>query len=290
MWGCGLRASGRLASATTTFSARKVRAVESASFPLVREDVSFNFSFPSTMITTERLNDTQINTTPAVVLIDTTKKAKQTTWSQPKRHLALIKSWLLRRLLCVSDEMLDEIEEECAVRDAIRENMIVHNVGSGLDAITQCMSDVYESTQYDMANFSNQDCGAPQPSNTVQEIVFGEFEPIQLECELPVVNKQQPHEARVVPKFAAALVTAMRAKFGKLSPSEANRLLIEREYLKVCRDVHVRNVDIEMHRQFVVNAFFTEGITDQLATTRTRLPKWLREAFGSVPIAEPTIC
>jgi len=71
---------------------------------------------------------------------------------------------------------------------------------------------------------------------------------------------------------------------------EANRLLIEREYLKVCRDANVRHCDIEYHRQFVINAYFNEGVTDELSTVRTRLPRWLRAAFGPVPNAAPTVC
>lgn len=96
--------------------------------------------------------------------------------------------------------------------------------------------------------------------------------------------------ALIVPRFTAALVVALRAKFGRLPINEANRLLIEREYLKVCRDMNVRHVDIEYHRQFVINAYFNESVTDHLATVRVRLPRWLRSAFGFTPYAGPTVC
>jgi len=95
---------------------------------------------------------------------------------------------------------------------------------------------------------------------------------------------------QIVPRFAAALTLALRAKFGRMAFHEANRLLIEREYLKVCRDANVRHCDIEYHRQFVINAYFNEGVTDELSTVRTRLPRWLRAAFGPVPNAVPTVC
>jgi len=94
----------------------------------------------------------------------------------------------------------------------------------------------------------------------------------------------------VVPRFAASVVLCLRAKFGNLQATEANRLLIEREYLKVCREGAVRNVDIVAHQQIMLNTYFGEGVLDEQNTVRARAPRWLREAFGSVPRVAPTIC
>jgi len=253
-----------------------------------------------TMNTSKRINE--------VEFFNTTNKAKQSTWSKPKKYASLIKYRMLRWLFCVNDEMLDEIEQECAVRDAIRLQMIEHAEGSGRGAIEQTMRDVYDSTGYDMSNFKHEEmchlsreregvCDEQEPDS--DGIVFGDLPPVKADEEVRVVfgletvgNDSEVNRgtSMVIPKFAAAVVLALRSKLGKLAPSEANRLLIEREYLKVCRDTSVRNVDTIMHQQFVMNAYFTEGIVDQLATTRVRLPKWLREAFVPVPNAEPTIC
>lgn len=256
------------------------------------------------MNTTQQVNEIQF--------FNTTKTAKQSTWSKPKDIFGyLVRFKIMRVLMCVSDEMYYELEQECAVRDAIRTQMVTHTVGTGRDAIMQSMRELYDTTGYDMSDFKNKDMchKSREREGTVETqeeqepdsdgIVFGDLPPVkadeevQIQFGLDTVGKDSEvnkGDAMVVPKFAAAVVLALRAKLGKLSPSEANRLLIEREYLKVCRDTTVRNVDCIMHQQFVMNAYFTEGITDQLATTRVRLPKWLRDAFGTVPNAAPTVC
>lgn len=98
------------------------------------------------------------------------------------------------------------------------------------------------------------------------------------------------NRVRIVPRFVASMVFAMRAKFGRLASTEANRLLIIREYLRVCRDACVRHSDIAHHEQFVINTYFNESLTEEVATVRVRLPRWLRAAFGRTPIAAPTVC
>jgi len=98
------------------------------------------------------------------------------------------------------------------------------------------------------------------------------------------------HVAKVIPRFVAAVTCALRMKFGNMSGSDANRLLIEREYLKLCRETDIRNVDAATHHQWVINTFFNEGVMDHLATTRSRLPKWLAKAMGGSPKPAPTTC
>ncbi len=228
-------------------------------------------------------------------LFDTTTKAKKRdSWSTPKKHWALVKSRLLRFLFCVDDSMLEQIEEESALRDAFREEMTVHTTGSGVDSIVTGIKEIYVNTGYDMSNLSLEDISKTTISSECQtEIVFGDLPPVSVEGVVSLQSTSMcpsDETVKIVPKFVARLVLCLRGKFGRLHITEANRLLIEREYLKVCRDAKVRNVDIEYHRQFVVNTFFNESITDELATTRTRLPKWLREAFCPVQSVEPTIC
>lgn len=146
-----------------------------------------------------------------------------------------------------------------------------------------------------------------EPSNTQEELrqeicrarmnAAGHHAPTPPPRSLPVgreegeaATKECDHTALVIPRFVAAVVTALRVKFGKLGNNEANRLLIEREYLKVCRETDIRNTDIATHQQWVMNTYFNEGIMEQLATTRVRLPGWLRRAFGEPPNAAPTTC
>jgi len=100
----------------------------------------------------------------------------------------------------------------------------------------------------------------------------------------------QHNTVRLIPHFTAQMVLVLRAKFGRLLLNDANRMLIEREYLRACREGSVRYVDIALHQQWVMNAYFNEGVLEELATTRPRVPKWLRNAFGSVPSAPAPVC
>lgn len=98
--------------------------------------------------------------------------------------------------------------------------------------------------------------------------------------------------ALIIPKFAAACALHLRSKLGAMPINEANTLLVQRKYLEVCRRRGVREVDIVLHQQFVVNAVFTEGALDELAITRRRLPKWVMwlDSVVSPDSIHPTAC
>ncbi len=106
----------------------------------------------------------------------------------------------------------------------------------------------------------------------------------------PTVDMFIDNRARIVPKFAAAVVLHLKAKFGALSMDDANVMLIQRDYLKVCREHKVRDVDIASHRQHVLNAYFTEGVLEELALTRTRAPRWMRLLERKSGPSKPVVC
>jgi hypothetical protein len=83
-------------------------------------------------------------------------------------------------------------------------------------------------------------------------------------------------EAKIVPRFAAAVVVHMRSRFGVLAKTEANQLLVQRKYLEICREHRVRDTDAACHLQVVMNAYFTEDVLERLAKTRLRAPSWMR--------------
>lgn len=126
----------------------------------------------------------------------------------------------------------------------------------------------------------------PGSASAVEEQSNSDAEPEQEEEEHVECN----HTARVIPRFVAAVCCALRAKFGNMVGNEANRLLIQREYLKLCRETDIRNVDAATHQQWVMNTFFNEGVMEHLATTRGRLPPWLARAFGTSQVCAPTVC
>jgi len=85
---------------------------------------------------------------------------------------------------------------------------------------------------------------------------------------------------RIVPSFAADMVLLLKSHLGPLSLSDANVLLVNTEYHRVCRGLSVRHVDQAVHRQHVINAFFTEDVFDVVGRTRSRLPRWLGVLLG----------
>jgi hypothetical protein len=103
--------------------------------------------------------------------------------------------------------------------------------------------------------------------------------------ELPTHRK-----VSIMPRFVAALVVVLRTKFGRLGVNEANRLLIEREYLRICREGSVRLCDVAHHSQWVYNAYFNEGVFEEMPLARVRVPSWLRRLIGSSPVVPPQVC
>jgi len=84
-----------------------------------------------------------------------------------------------------------------------------------------------------------------------------------------------PRPLRLFPKFAAACVVELRAKFGALERSNANMLLVQATYLKLCREHRVRHPDVARHRQIVLNEFFRDTQDAQFAYARYNAPRWL---------------
>ncbi len=95
-----------------------------------------------------------------------------------------------------------------------------------------------------------------------------------------------PVRVQIHTAFAADMVVLLRSHIGTAELSQANLLLVEREYHRVCRQLNVRYVDVAVHRQHVMNAFFTEDVFDVVGNTRSRIPRWLRTLLGhNVPRA-----
>jgi len=97
---------------------------------------------------------------------------------------------------------------------------------------------------------------------------------IRIETEVP---------AHRYSRFAAGAVVALRAKLGKMSCSRANELVLEREYIKLCRDRKVRKVYIALHWSYVKEQYFRVDLCDQEQLARRRLPRWVLDAIGEPP-------
>jgi len=104
-------------------------------------------------------------------------------------------------------------------------------------------------------------------------------------AELPVHTR-----LAVIPSFVAAMVATLRSKFGRQPLTEANRLLIEREYLRIAREGNVREKDIAHHSAWVYNTYFSEDVYDQVPGVRQRVPGWMRAAGRPTLTQPPAVC
>jgi hypothetical protein len=89
----------------------------------------------------------------------------------------------------------------------------------------------------------------------------------------PLVLQGGP--GRILPKFAAACVMALRVKFGVRPPSAANVSMVEVEYFKLCKQRRVRTFDAIHHRQIVLSVFFGDTGESDFLAARWNAPRWL---------------
>jgi hypothetical protein len=143
----------------------------------------------------------------------------------------------------------DMLRRDNEVREGIRNAMFQYRAPD----LGQTMVDIYAETGY---------CLTVQPPAIAAGVVATPHAP--------------PTHVRVFPTFAADMVVLLQSNLGTMAPTEANVLLVEREYHRVCRKLDVRHIDQAVHRQHILNAFFTEGALDAVAHTRSRIPRWLR--------------
>lgn len=233
-------------------------------------------------------------------------------------------------LCCCHGDEWDNMQYESECRDEIRQNMqqtVALRTGDKSDVkarhleIETVAVHVFNNTGYDLMNFRDalradreaivqsvndeideeiEECDGELPAHLQPDgILETKLERIETEYQHAADKRgltsnahllPEHKTAKMVPRFTAAMVVALRATFGRMPPNEANRLLIEREYLRVCREGNVRQIDTVTHAQWVYNTYFNEGVMEELPTTRTRVPRWLRGAFGTPPSAPGVVC
>lgn len=207
-------------------------------------------------------------------------------WCAVKWAQARVGHRVLMFLTCVDESQLEEMEAEALVRDEIRHCMTEHTRGSGVAVVNAVINQVRKEQGYELSDASD---------FIFEQHTVAQFETKQKELGLTDGQLEriaaQRNNTAVIPRFAAATIIALRSKFGGLGNSPANVMLIEREYLRICREAHVRACDTESHRQFVLNGYFSEDVHSRLATIRTRVPKWMRNAFRPTePASGPQVC
>lgn len=206
-------------------------------------------------------------------------------WVSNKWTKARLGSRLLMFLTCVDEELLEEFAAECKVRDDIKLCLTEHSRGAAPVVVRETVSDVLHEQAYDMTDAL---------AFAREKHTYTEWEELIARTGLTdeqLVESLGKTSVQLIPRFVAASIVSLRAKFGALEHREDNVLLIQREYLRVSRDANVRACDVELHRQHVINGFFSEDVLNKLGTVRTRIPRWMRDAYGrEAAMGGPVVC
>ncbi len=220
-------------------------------------------------------------------LRDTTSSTYKNDWSRVKKHMWLLKSKILRFLFCVNDEMLADIQLDNTIRDDVRECMRSHDYSHPGAVVSTTVKSVYNETGYDLAdvNLTISEIKDSFEADESSDVPIPEQQTAFVERELGELGIRDRTDVsharvRVVPKFVAAMAMVVQSRLGQMEYTTANVLLASKEYHKICTDNNVRVVDQMAHRQVFLNTLFTESVLDEVATTYTTLPTWLREAYG----------
>lgn len=197
-----------------------------------------------------------------------------------QRFKSHVVRWLMHNPLfglCFTSDEEHHFLLDRRIRADISESMRTHYVNDVYDAegnvddIASAVEDVYSATGYDLGGQSRDQ---PRILGT-EPMMFG-----TVPSDLPLVVRAPVHQhVQVIPRFAGACVAVLRSRLGVLGRTSANLLLVQREYLRLCRRRGVRAHDIVSHQLHVMNAFFTDDVYDRVAQTRRRIPAWLRWAY-----------
>lgn len=220
-------------------------------------------------------------------------------WARAKRNVAqaIMESHVLRTLCCLNDADVHQYRQDVVIRTEIRESMRQHmGFGIGKTCVEQTMKEVYDETAYDLSDFASRAPKLTGVRKTLEQwdSLFSrlKLDPLKLTkpqlqfieaelCVVPVAQHVDILPTCVVPKFAASMCLMLRSKLGRLATNEANILLVEKEYLRVARNLRVRDVDIISHQQHVINAVFSEESFERIALSRNRIPRWLLRLHGT---------
>lgn len=218
-------------------------------------------------------------------------------WARVKKFFLSVveESPVIQALCCLDASELQSFRVDNQVRDAIREEMRLHMGYFGRETcVASAIDESLANTGYDLT-----DGGSIRKANKGVKRTMKAWDAyfrsigVNVEQYISAISRESARErALIVPKFAAACALHLRCKLGILSQSEANILLVQRKYLELCRRHNVRDVDTVLHQQYVMNTVFTEGVLDELATTRRRLPRWVKwlDSLEKVQAVRPDVC
>lgn len=188
--------------------------------------------------------------------------------------------WLSKQVsaACQIRDACDDLEADTQFRRAVLQCVDEALPSTDGSAIKAVVRDIACTDGYDI-------CGtlsdlARYDLDAVDK-VFWEDRNISIQDTAAYLNADVlPNRTRTVPKFAAACVVTLKAKFGALERSNANFMVVQHAYLKLCKEHRVRQCDIVRHRQVVLNCFFGSNYDAQFAYARYNAPRWVKWLHG----------
>jgi hypothetical protein len=214
---------------------------------------------------------------------------------------------LIRACCCIDEDMFQDLALDAAIREDVNTCMGVHTLATEYGCLAEAARNEFAETGYDLRNESRSaptedeegeddvlPLVMPGPASPVPE---GEFQFLPEggftigEAHVDVETPFTDDNTRVSARFVAAAIVQLRSKLGAPQLTEANRIMVEMEYLRMCRNGSVRAVDIVTHQAHVINGFFTEFDFARVARARSRAPAWLRRALrADTPQVGTAVC
>lgn len=107
----------------------------------------------------------------------------------------------------------------------------------------------------------------------------------------PPGARRELKQLKFVPRFSAAVIVELRTRLGQLSDSiPGNKLIVEREALRLMRKYSVREVDAACHLPSIISCYFSEDIHYRVETSvarMSRFQRWLMDEESPKPSFTP---
>lgn len=218
---------------------------------------------------------------------------------------AVFNSRFARFCCCIPEEDYVDLNYDAQIRAAVANELETFAPATERQCIHVAAAEVYEESHYAVTDLAQNDELVYQKYKQYGSFLnskhtYAEWEQFAESTRgsgftyenATVVRKlhQAPKKVKVSPKFIAAAVNQLRAKLQRLEHNAANELTVSLEYGRLARDGSVRACVIDVHRQHVINAYFSQSGSERVATSRARVPAWLKRALGyetimSAPVA-----
>jgi len=208
-------------------------------------------------------------------------------------------SSLTRACCCVDPSVQQEAQLRRRQHKAVRESLLYTlDYRGDTSIITATMNDLA-----DEGHVMLQDAAPDPASPTVRTDLGPTFTTLTVYDPETHFRWQQPpapprpgqrralNPLKFVPRFSAAVIVELRSRLGQLPASiPGNKLIVEREALRLMRKYSVREVDAVCHLPSIISCYFNEDIHYRVETSvarMSRFQRWLLDIDKPQPAFTP---